>query len=203
MKITTSQKKTSECFKDFYYRVSYIDSWLPKTQQKCEGDVSVITLDKPMTFLEMAQEYLGSTDVEVIKKHTLTLPMVEELISKHKDSLNTDGYGNLFFVESEDGVSVGFVYRDSRDWNAHVYRLDDGYRWSAGNRLLVRNLGTLESSDTLTLDRALEIVKGAGYEVISLTLAKKFQQFRAKRGNGSGDDYWQGLEEIATKHFSV
>lgn len=61
----------------------------------------------------------------------------------------------------------------------------------------------LSSGEAFSLDRALTIVKDAGYEVSKLTLAKKFQQFRAKRGNGSGDDYWQGLEEIAKKHFSV
>src|SRR3989344_2955886 len=36
-------------------------------------------------------------------------------------------------------VSVGNVNRDERDWNANINRLDNGNRWNADNRLLVRN----------------------------------------------------------------
>lgn len=36
-------------------------------------------------------------------------------------------------------VSVGNVNRDERDWNANVNSLDNGNRWNADNRLLVRN----------------------------------------------------------------
>lgn len=36
-------------------------------------------------------------------------------------------------------VSVGYVNRDSHDWNANVNSLANGNRWNADNRLLVRN----------------------------------------------------------------
>ena len=153
MKITSLQKKTKDCFKDFYYRDSRFDTWLPKNQPAQSGEITVLQNKKEMTFLEMAQEYFGTTDIEELKKHALTLPMVEEMIAKHKSELGVTGWGNFFFMENKDGsVSVGSVARVERAWFAYVYRLGDYYRWSADNRLLVRNLGTLESSGPLTLE---------------------------------------------------
>ena len=32
------------------------------------------------------------------------------------------------------------------------------------------------------------------------TLAQKFQEFRTKHGQGSGKEYWKGLERIAEEH---
>ncbi|MHB8674636.1 MAG: hypothetical protein ACYDAK_13295 [Candidatus Limnocylindrales bacterium] len=198
MKITAQAKLTKNCFKGFSYRDPDIDTWLPKKQPALSGTITVIQLKKEMTFLEMAKEYFGTTDVEEIKKHTLTLPMVEELIKNHESELKTDGWGNFFLVESNDGVSVAYVIRVDSRWNANVRRLDGDNRWDAGFRLLVRGL---EPTDTLSLDHALEIVKEAGYEVKPLTLAMKFRAFKEKRGNGSGEDYWQGLEKIAEEHY--
>lgn len=152
MKIIAPSKKIKDCFKDFYYRDSDFDAWLPSTQPKKEGEITVIQLESKMTFLEMAQKYLGSTDIEVIKKHTLTLPMVEEMIKNHEDELRTNGWANFFFLESADGgVSVGGVYRDERGWDARVSRLGFGFRCHADARILVCNSDTRANSDTLTL----------------------------------------------------
>jgi hypothetical protein len=151
MKIIAPAKNTKNCFKDFYYRDLDLDAWLPENQPKISGEITVIQLTEELTFLEMAKKYLGSTGTEVIKKHTLTLPMVEEMVTKHKDELKTDGYANFFFTEDKDGsVSVGFVHRCDRVWNAHVSRLDNDHRWYAGYRFLVRNLDAskLGNSDT-------------------------------------------------------
>lgn len=162
MKITALSKKTKDCFTTYRYRDSDFDTWLPKIQPALDGEITVIILDSEMTFLEMAQKHFGTQDPEIIKRHALTLPMVEELVEKYSNELNTDGYGNFFFVEtgSEDNpVSVGNGNRGVRGWNVGVYRLDNGHRWSAGNRLLVRNLRILEPSETLSLEQRIKAIE--------------------------------------------
>lgn len=209
MKITALAKATKDCFTDFMYRDSSFDNWLPKEQPAQEGEISVIKLDSPMTFLQMAQKYLGSNDIEVIKKHILTLPMVEKLVAEYESDIETTGWTNFFFLENlenKGGVSVGGVDRDGRGWFAFVDSLDRDYVWYAGSRLLVCNLDTktLSPSDpVLNLDQALELVKSASYEVTPSTLEKKFQKFRETHGSGSGKTYWKGLADIAAKHFEV
>ena len=149
----TSQKLTTDCFKDFGYRNSDIDKWLPKEHPAQDCEITIIKPETDMTFLEMAQKYLGTTDPKEIKKHCLTLPMVEEMI-KNADTngMVTNGYGNFFFTEDGDGsVSVGHVDRVGSRWGARVFRLDYGGRWGADDRLLVCNLSgasTLEPLDT-------------------------------------------------------
>lgn len=159
--IKAPAKKTKDCFKDFEYRDSDLNAWLPKEQPATEGEVTVIERTKEQTFLEMAQEYLGTTDTKQIAKHALTLPMVEKLIENaDANGLRTDGYHNFFFVEDNDGgVSVASVDRgDSRwfayvdrhgsRWHAFVFRLGLGGRWYTDYRLLIRNL------DAKTLGRS-------------------------------------------------
>lgn len=152
MNIKAPKKNTKDCFKDFYYRDSNFDAWLPKVQPARAGDVTVLELTKEMTFLEMAEHFLGTTDPKEIRKHALTLPMVEKMVeSADTNGMHTNGYGNFFFVENEDGsVSVGRVGRGvgDRRCRADVYELSDGDRWRADFRLVVCNLDTrnLETS---------------------------------------------------------
>ena len=144
--LTTPAKETSECFvgKNWGYRDSDFDNWLPMFQPSQESTVSVVKLERAMTFREMAKEYLGSDDIEVIKKHTLTLPMFEELVKNAEENgFETSGCGNFGFVENADGsVSVACVRRGGPRWHSVVVRLDHGYAFDAGRRLLVCNLDT-------------------------------------------------------------
>jgi len=164
MKLSAPQKKTKDCFKDFAWRDSDIDARLPITQKAQKGEVSVIQLETEMTFLEMAQKYIGSTDPKEIKKHTLTLPMVEEMINNHSDQLRTDGWGNLAFVEDSDGSVSGLdVGRGGGRWGAGVRRLDSGYRWDAVSRLLLRNSDTLKLSPSDPVLPKKLIINGVEY----------------------------------------
>lgn len=171
-------KLTKNCFtrSSWYYRDSDLDAWLPKKQPAQEGKVMVIIRDKEQTFLEMAQQYLGTTDPEKIKPYCLTLPMAEKMVEERSAELRTDDYTNFFFVETgneEEPVSVARVYRDGPRWYASVDRLGSDRRWHAGPRLLVCNLDTktlggLEPVLDFDSDLSVAIakVKGAGYEVI-------------------------------------
>jgi hypothetical protein len=99
---------------------------------------------------------------------------------------------------------VPFLDRDGSERCLNLAWFDGG--WNASFRFLaVRNSQSLDTSDTLTLDRALEVVKEAGYEVTPLTLAKKFKAFREeyKDNEVNTGDYFEGLVKIATKHFGV
>jgi hypothetical protein len=150
MRMKAKSKLTENCFTDssWSYRDSDFDVWLPKKQPEQEGEITVIVRDKYQTFLEMAQEYIGTTDPEKIKPHCLTLPMVEEMIEKHSADLQTLGHSNFFFVENEDGsVSIAGVYRGDPRWNAFVYGIDRGFRRIADLRLLVRNLDASKFED--------------------------------------------------------
>lgn len=142
----TAKKPTSACFKDFGYRDSDFDAWLPATQPEKEGTVTVHGLPRAMTFKEMAVHFFGSSDPAVIKQHTLTLPMVEEMIDTRESELKTDGYANFFFVEKADGgVSVACVFRGdgARPWGAGVRGLSYDRRWYADHRLLVCSLDSV------------------------------------------------------------
>lgn len=171
-------KLTKDCLagSSWYYRDSDLDAWLPKKQPAQEGKVTVIIRDKEQTLLEMAQEYLGTTDPEKIKPYCLTLPMAEKMIEERSAELRTDGYANFFFVETgneEEPVSVADVDRGDPRWYANVRRLGSDDRWHADRRLLVCNLDTktlggLEPVLDFDSDLSVAIakVKGAGYEVI-------------------------------------
>lgn len=157
IQLTAPKKNTKDCFMDFAYRDSDFDALLPKKQPEQSGAVSVIIRDKDQTFLEMAQEYLGTQDPHKIKQYCLTLPMVEKLIEEHSDELRTDGYANFFFVETgndKDPVSVAIVSRVTSGWYAGARRLGRGRRWFADFRLLVANLdtSTLGNSDPVLGD---------------------------------------------------
>lgn len=149
----TPSRKTKECFIGpmWDYRHDDFDKWLPNIQPEREGNVTVHKLQKEMTFREMAVHFFGTDDVETIKKHTLTLPMAEEIFATRKDELQVNGYGNFFFVENADGsVSVGYVHRDHLGWYAYDYDLADSNRWDADCRLVICNLdsSTLQALDT-------------------------------------------------------
>jgi hypothetical protein len=147
------QKKTADCFKGFEYRDSNLDTLLPKVQEAQECEVSVLTLTEEMTFGEMAQHFFGSSSIEEIKKHTLTLPIVENMLEE------LTGYLNFFFVENKDGgVSVGYVFRRDvvRPWRVSVYELAYVRRWYSGLRLLVCNLGTDLESRIATIEAVLK-----------------------------------------------
>ena len=116
--------------------------------------ISALALSKRATFVEWASAVLGvssNTSIETLTKllkescHTMTSAQIDEMKAAadrgENTGMRTDGWGNLYFVENEDGsVSVGSVDRGGRDWRASVFRLDYGNRWYAGLRLLIRNL---------------------------------------------------------------
>lgn len=157
-------KPTKDFFKGkkYYYRDSDIDSWLPKKQEVVDKlYFKVMPFDKMVTFKEAFGE----------NPNTFSLDEIEKLIDKTDNGenigLRTDGFNNLFPVKSKDGVAVVRVDRDERQWRVSVDRLDNDYRWDVEGRFFSRNgfdTSTLSTSDT-SLEKAIEIVKGAGYEV--------------------------------------
>ncbi|MEK7612654.1 MAG: hypothetical protein AAB449_00715 [Patescibacteria group bacterium] len=151
-------KKTSDCLTGdlWAYRDNSIDGWLPAKQPKCDfAAIGVYQLQNPegTTLREMAAAVLKvgpSTSLDLFAKalkeqgHTLTLQQVERMVEMEECGedvgLRTDGWANFAFVEDANGsVSVLRVRRRGGRWRAGVYRLDNGYRWHAEYRLLLRN----------------------------------------------------------------
>ena len=154
-------KLTRKCFVGQRWRKGGrdkdFDNWLSANQSSAEKcAISTLAPSRDWMFEEGAATILGigvGTDIVLLGKaliendHTMTLAQAEEMVEKtecrEKTGMRTNGYGNFFFVETGDPknpVSVGFVYRGERGWSARVYRLDNGSRWYADTRLLVRNL---------------------------------------------------------------
>lgn len=153
-------KKTKRCFPlgpRYAYRDDNFDSWLPANQPKADPCViATLAPAKDWTLAEGAAAILGigaGPDIVLLGKlliehgHTMTLAQAEKMVEAtergKQTDMRTNDYGNFFFVETdnpEDPVSVGYVYRAERAWYARVNRLGRGGRWSAGGRLLVRNL---------------------------------------------------------------
>ena len=156
-------KKTAECFTGsrWAYRDSDFDNWLAKSQSgapKCA--VTALGFSKGWSFIEAVRALPNAPQTDDVvelgnwlieRGCTLEPQQVEDRVEATERSentgLRTDGFGNFFFVETGDvknPVSVGHVYRDGRDWNANVYRLDDDDRGYSDDRLLVCNLDTLK-----------------------------------------------------------
>ena len=152
-------KSTKDCFPRprYAYRDADFDNWLHANQPNADPcAIATLALSREWAFAESAAAVLGigaGTDVLLLGKllieqgHTMTLAQAEEMVEKtergEKTEISTDGYGNFFFVETgnpKDPVSVGYVLRDERDWNARVDRLGHDIRCYADSRLLVRNL---------------------------------------------------------------
>ena len=154
-------KLTRKCFVGQRWRKGGrdkdFDNWLSANQSSAEKcAISTLAPSRDWMFEEGAATILGigvGTDIVLLGKaliendHTMTLVQAEEMVEKtesgeKKTGMRTDGWGNWFFVETGDPetpVSVGDVRRGGRDWYARVYRLDNGNRWNADNRLFVRN----------------------------------------------------------------
>jgi hypothetical protein len=153
------EKKTKDCFPKprYVYRDNNFGNWLSANQPKTDACViATLALTKGWMFAEAAVRVLGvgaGTSIKLLGKaliengHTMTLSQAEEMVEAtergEKTGMRTDGYGNFFFVETgneDNPVSVGCVDRGGGGWHARVDSLDDGNRWCAVTRLLVRNL---------------------------------------------------------------
>lgn len=148
-------KRKANCFVDkyrYYYRDGNLVNWLPETQaEQSATSFSVNELLKKSTFKAMAEEIVGEkgnikkiSQILISRKHTTSLPAIESLIERQDGGenvgLQTDGRSNFFFVENVDGgVSVIYMFRADVQWFVHVFRLGNGRRWYAGDRVFVRN----------------------------------------------------------------
>ncbi len=74
-----------------------------------------------------------------------------------------DGYSNIFYTPAF-VVHVGW---DGSHWDVNAWQRD-GYGWRGGYRVFspaTGTLATLNSSDTLTLEAAIKLVKKEGYKI--------------------------------------
>ena len=156
--------------KSIVWRDSDIDSWLSHTLPVFPEakSVSHSDLTRDMTFKEIAKEFICFDDVEKVKSHCFSLQEIENMLIKKDKRLLTNGYANIFFIESNDEV-FGLRARWLDDWpglgwHVHVRRFvhDDG--WHAGCRFFSRNLdsrklGSLDSVPELPLELVINGIK--------------------------------------------
>jgi len=158
-------KRTKDCFTKMWYRycdpntkMRYryrdpnLDLWLHlKQEARASGKATVWQLLKGLTFIEMVQNLLKTSETNRKKlsklliegNHTFTLPEIEALIERQEAGENiglfVNGYANFLFTEGSDGnVFVVCAYRDGRQWRVGLLRLGFVNRWSAGLRLFSR-----------------------------------------------------------------
>lgn len=154
-----TSEKTAKCFvgKRYAGRDPDFDNWLSKTQPSTEPCViKTLGFEKDWVFIEAVHAIPDAPQTDDVVElgnwliengYTMTPQQAENMVEKteanEKTEMRTDGYANFFFVETGDPnnpVSVGYVHRDGRAWNARVRSLGYGYRWNADRRLLIRNL---------------------------------------------------------------
>ena len=137
----TNSKKTSKCFtgQPWSYRDGDFDNWLQKDQPNADtGVISTLAVSRTWLFAEAARALPGveqTVDIAALGRsliacgYTMTLVQAEEMVETtergEKTGMRTNRYGNFFFVETgnpNDPVSVGFVHRDRRVWDASLGR---------------------------------------------------------------------------------
>jgi len=152
-------KPTKKCFAGSYYayRDTDFDRWLPADQlQATPCEITTLASAKDATFAQWVSTILGvsaSTPTKTLgsllieRSHAMTLVQADNVVGRTENGeatgMQTNGYANFFFVETgneDDPVSVARVRRYDSRWNAYVDGLGDVIRWSAGGRILVRNL---------------------------------------------------------------
>lgn len=156
-------KKTSDEFKVGNHSIGYISSDFKKLFGNIEFEPRELPtfqkLPHPMSDAEIENELKpGFCEIGDV------LAFIENAPAECKD-----GYANLFYTES---CVVGVRWdRFHGGWSVGTWSRD-GVRWSADSRVFSPATGSsntretaLEPSDTLNLEKAIEMVKGVGYKI--------------------------------------
>lgn len=133
-------------------------------RKTAKAELAVCEIDKPSTFSQIF------TNPEAM---CLTQEQILYFVKNHKNKLREDGYATLFLFKTGIEFFVAHVYFHS-DGRLEVFvdRFSRDSVWRAGDRhrvvvpkLSFSNLDVPlapSSSDTLTLEKAIEMVKEAG-----------------------------------------
>jgi len=161
-----------DTFKDksIAWRDSDLDNYLAKELPMLPKarSISYSDLTRGITFKEIAKEFIGSDDIEKVKPHCFSLQEIEKMLVKKDKQLLTNGYSNIFFVESNGKVfGLRADWRgdwSGRGWYVRVRRFDNGLGWFAGYRFFSRNLdsgklGSLDSVPELPLELTINGIK--------------------------------------------
>lgn len=151
-------KKTKKCFTGLRYlfRDPDFDKLFSKDQPSTDDCViSTLASARDWTFAEAAAAVLdvsAGTGVKLLGKlliehgYVMTVSQVEAMVEATECGEGTgmciDGYGNFFFVKTEDQenpVSVAYMRCDTR-WHALAVELAYFFHWPVDCRFLVRNL---------------------------------------------------------------
>lgn len=146
-------KETAKCFTDEHY--VYCDGdfsrWLRPVQPRADAcTVTALTSAQDADFVEWARMILASP----IPDHSLeaqikrsgyaiaSLPQIEEIVAVTERGIDTgvrtDGWGNFFFLENEEGgISVGQIRCLACGWEPTIFRFRRRGRWYG--HFLVRN----------------------------------------------------------------
>lgn len=148
---------------------SYIDSDFKNYGTDVIGEktksikLAVCEMDKDSTF---AQIFINP------EKMCLSQEQILYFVKNEKDKLRTDGYATFFLFKVGSEFFVAHVLVFSGGLRVLVYRFSHDYVWRADLRLrvvvpqLALENSELSTSETLSLEKAIEVCKQNGLEVI-------------------------------------
>lgn len=117
-----------------------IPAWLPPRIPKTESTAAAAyDLQQHLNNKELIEEFGG--EERILEESTLTLGQVHYLLRNHQNSLLTNGFANLFFVNAEGQLHIlnAKYEADEGKFIPYVYRIHNLYRsWSKSNKIFVR-----------------------------------------------------------------
>lgn len=157
-------KKASEEFVVGKHNIGYIwDSF------KNEFSNDKLTPGKILSFQKLSRDMKDSEIISELGVQECTLGDVLATLDAATEDMK-DGYWNIFYIKGRSRVvRVGWD-AGRGEWSVNDWGRDD-YSWSAGLRVFSPATGPQSSSSkssdslTLNLEKAIKIVKEAGYQI--------------------------------------
>lgn len=153
-------KKVSDVFKKGEHNIGYVDSSF--TTEFGNDEISEGSL---LSYTTLKRSMSDSKIIEEFNIQECTLSDVLRTMQEDQPPMK-DGYANIFYIKGHSRVvSVSW---DDGEWIVDDWgRVDDG--WFAGGRVFspatVSVTPSTQTSETLTLQEAIKIVKAAGMKI--------------------------------------
>lgn len=158
-------KKASDVFKVGENKIGWVDSDFTREY----GNDEMPEFGAVISFQKLTKSMKDSEIIKELGIQECTLGDVLATMNSATDDMK-DGYANIFYVKGHPSLVVVVYWRsDVREWSVLDWGRDDN-SWGGGDRVfspatVSGSVSTL-SSDSLTLDQAIQIVKAAGLKVI-------------------------------------
>ena len=151
--------KPKEYIKNQYLYISFkekIEPYLTNTEYK--GEINSFVLGEPLNDIEIQNKF---------KPTPIPIETASSFIQKFLENADESKW-YLTYIQTKNSVVAVRVYWDDGEWYLRADELGESNRWVAEHVFFTpatADTETLRNSDTLNFEKALKIVKDAGYRV--------------------------------------